>query len=123
MSTITQTVNSSAGRKPKVLTAQEKRIEELKKLRSNDKSTPAQDEEYAKLTADKLKSDLSRLGTARTAKALKAIQQLKNLARFKPSENQRKKVFTAIKDAVESAHTAWEGNKATESDGFVLDKE
>lgn len=108
---------------PKAPTAQEKRIAELSDLRSKNKSTPTLDAEYKQLVSDKKKSDLARLATSRVSKALKAILQIRNLGRYNPSENQRKKVIGALQTAVESANTAWEGSKAIEGSGFQLEKE
>ena len=117
----TVAVTPKVGRKPKVMTPLQKKIADLQKLRSANKSTESQDNEYSDLTAEQKRLDLARLGTARVSKALKAIQQIKNLARFKPSESQRNKVFGALKNAIESAHSAWEGTSSTTED-FSLDK-
>lgn len=60
-----------------------------------------------------------RLAVPRTVKALKALKQLQNLARFKPTDEQRNKVFTTIQSALKTAHDSWTG-QTVQAEGFSL---
>jgi hypothetical protein len=61
-----------------------------------------------------------RLCESRVTKLLKQIRQVKHLARLKPSEAYRAKVFGTISEALKVAHDSWKGNGAVESEGFQL---
>lgn len=61
-----------------------------------------------------------RLVEPRVTKLLKVIRQVRLLARFKPTEAQRKKVFDAIDESLTAAQTAWKGNVEVEKEKFQL---
>lgn len=67
-----------------------------------------------------LEQQFVRLGTARVIRALTAIRLLKNLARMKPTDEQREKVFTALKEAMQTTCDAWKGGSKVQAEGFKL---
>ena len=120
MSVAQQTPNKSAspvpnakGKKARPLTETEKRIEVLAAKKT---MTPAEETELKTLRIQKNQDDLKRLASFRVTKALSVIKQIQVLSRFKPTAEQTKKVFTALRDAVNNAGTAWEGNVETTND-------
>jgi hypothetical protein len=61
-----------------------------------------------------------RLAVPRVEKALKACKQLKALARLKPSDEYRKKVFEAVRTALTVAEESWKVGEKTTDTGFSL---
>lgn len=54
---------------------------------------------------------LVRLATTRTKRIIKAIDNLGNLSRLKPSKEHTEKVFGAIKTVAENSYARWNGDK------------
>lgn len=61
-----------------------------------------------------------RLVEPRVTRALKTLKAIKNLARFKPTETQRLKVFGALAEAYKQAETAWKGDSVISEGGFKM---
>lgn len=61
-----------------------------------------------------------RLTEPRVTKALRSIQLLRNLSRFKPSDAHRDKVFSTIKRALLVAEESWKSNEIKTDEGFKL---
>lgn len=61
-----------------------------------------------------------RLTEPRVTKALRSLQLLKNLSRFKPSDAHREKVFGAIKAALTACELSWKSQEAKSGEGFKL---
>lgn len=116
------TVVNPVGRpKAKELTPLQKRIVELKKIKDSGKATTAQLDELDSKRAEQATLDLRRLASARVQRVVDSMRQIGNLARLKPTSKQIDQVFSAIKDAVEEAHTKWQGNTVKEKESFNLE--
>lgn len=62
-----------------------------------------------------------RLVEPRVTKLLKSLKHIKNLARFKPTEAQRVKVFAAIREALTVAETSWKNDDVSiQEKGFTI---
>jgi hypothetical protein len=62
-----------------------------------------------------------RLVEPRVTKLLKTVKQLKSLARFKPTEAQRVKVFTAVAESLKAAEISWKAStEKLAEEGFKI---
>lgn len=72
----------------------------------------------AKLTPEQ---QLKKSTEKKVTTIVRTIRQLRAVAKYQPTPQQRDKVFAAIKAELESAHAAWSNPKtAVKQEGFTL---